>query len=93
MHEHDGSRAHEGNERHAKKETVIALDRIAEPGHVAENRGQHGASTEYAASPFVSAGEQADGRQQFPNPLPPSPPWFGAHLFEDIDGFLRAGEL
>jgi len=93
MHDHDGSAAQERQERHAKKETVIALNGIPKPSHVAEYRSQHGASAEYTAGPFVAPGEQTYGREQFPNSLPPSPPGFGAHPFENVNGFLRAGEL
>jgi len=91
--EHDRSATQERNNCHAEEEAVVALDGIAQPGQVAENGGQHGASTEYAASPFVAAGEQADGSQQFPNPLPPSPPRLSSHFAEDVFRFWCACEL
>src|SRR5690349_1280824 len=72
---------------------MVALNGVTQPGHVAEDRGQHGGSAEDATSPFITAGEQANRRKQFPDALAPSPPGFSTHLFKNVDRFLSSREF
>jgi hypothetical protein len=77
--------AGEGHEGHAEQKTMVSLDRIAKPRHVAENRRQHRTGGQNAAHPTQWRHEKADGGEQFPNALAPTPPGLSSHPAKDVN--------
>src|SRR5438093_10871073 len=59
---------------------MIALNRVTQPGHVAENGRRHRAGSEDATRPSHTRPEKANGRKQFPDALHPAHPRFSALL-------------
>ena len=57
---HDRKAATEAKKGHTEQETMISLNRIAQPSHVAENRGHHGAGGQNAAHPAQSRDQKAN---------------------------------
>ena len=90
---HHSKAARESHQGHTEQKAMVSLNRIAEPGHVAENRGEHGGRGQNAARPAQTRDQQANGGKQFPNPLTPAPPGLGPHFAKDVNRLGCGGEF
>lgn len=90
MENHYSESTSEGYECHKKQKSVVSLDRVPKPGHMAENRCEHGARCQNPTRPAQTWDEQTNRSEQFPNPLPPAPPRLRSHFLKDVNR-LRSG--